>query len=56
MRVQEALEIADRDRMPKCASCSDMAPEGELYCHICKSYWDDVACGLFSDELENWGD
>lgn len=40
MKVREALEIADRDDIGHCASCSDLALDGEKFCWSCKDYWE----------------
>ena len=39
--LSEASLINERDRTPKCESCTAMADEGEEYCMHCKSYWED---------------
>lgn len=49
MRVVEALEIAGRDNVGYCKSCSDLAIDGQEYCRSCKWYWDDVRNGFFDD-------
>ena len=41
--LSEASLINERDRTPKCESCTAMADEGEEYCMHCKSYWEDDA-------------
>lgn len=38
--VRDALEENERDDMGKCASCTALANDGEVYCPACKDYWE----------------
>lgn len=48
--VREAEEIAERDSVGKCQTCTGLAEEGDVYCWHCRSYWDDVRNGVFQDD------
>ena len=43
--------IAEAAEAPSwtCATCPTMTEPGEVHCWHCKTYWDDVANGLFAD-------
>ena len=43
MKPKDALEIAERDDIGQCATCSDLAMEDEQFCSRCKSYWEEDA-------------
>jgi hypothetical protein len=41
-------EVEDHGRNAiLCLTCDNVPPEGEAYCLYCKSFWEDVANGLF---------
>lgn len=47
MRLQEALEIEERDSIGQCYSCTGLAMEGDVYCSSCKDYWEND-CEVFN--------
>ncbi|XWN29705.1 MAG: hypothetical protein ROR55_19700 [Devosia sp.] len=52
LRITEALEIAERDDIGQCATCTGLAEEDERYCWYCRQYWNDVSEGFFDQTDE----
>ncbi len=50
MKIREALEIAERDNVGQCATCTDLAIDGDKFCERCKSYWEEDAPALAEAE------
>lgn len=50
--IREAALLAEEDQAMWCKSCSNISEEGSEFCWVCKSYWDDVDAGLFSENQE----
>lgn len=49
--VVRAEQMAAEERTLTCETCTAPTPrDGEKYCLSCKSYWEDVRNGLWSDE------
>jgi hypothetical protein len=52
LSVREAEAEAADVHSWNCESCDTMVEDGQRYCLPCKTYWDDVADGLFELPIE----
>ncbi|MBW3096850.1 hypothetical protein [Pseudohoeflea coraliihabitans] len=53
LSLRDADHIAARDDIGACATCTDLALDGERFCRACKDYWEEDAPAFAN--FDDWG-